>query len=168
MCLFYLWSIVLSKASIIGLETRKEDMEQVGVSSSAKTSQDQWRHVDLSGAILTDVCFRGVNLQGSNFTGATLRNVIFDHCNLSAVNFTSADLTNANLSHTWLDSANFYGADLTNAKFDGAAIFSTTVLENIRCANVMKSMFCAAKDECATSQLEFVIFPSIEELSQVG
>jgi len=80
-------------------------------------------NADLSGANLSKVDFSGQNPEtgftasfvGANLTGAILTDTNFEGVNLSLANFSGADLTNSNLRGSSVMLANFTGAILTGA-----------------------------------------------------
>jgi uncharacterized protein YjbI with pentapeptide repeats len=53
------------------------------------------RGVDLSGALLSDACFRGGSLRGARFVGAELPYVVFPGCDLEGADFSNSRLCDA-------------------------------------------------------------------------
>ena len=115
---------------------------------------------DFTGAVFDRVkapgsIWRGVILDGSNFSAsnlarslfedASLKGAVFDRCDLLQAGFEDAVLQGAVLTNANLMRANFTGADLTQAKLDGSslyeAVFRDTVLEGAtwRDANIKKT-----------------------------
>ncbi len=99
--------------------------------------------VNLRGADLTKVNFRGVSLRGANLseahvlfadlTEADLTGADLSHANLTATNLIKTDLTKANLVKADLDDADLSGANLTGAKL--------TMSKNLRKEQVLSTKF---------------------------
>ena len=68
--------------------------------------------VDFSLPVDGESSFR-VDLSRLDFSYATLTDACFRGCNLRGTNFSQADLSRANLTETLLDGTNFYQAQLT-------------------------------------------------------
>ena len=88
------------------------------------------KNVNLFGADLNRVNFKGANLEGANLEGADLTGSIFEGANLEGAylkgtdlycaNFEGANLKYANLEGANLEGTYFFDADLKNAKFKDA------------------------------------------------
>ena len=76
------------------------------------------RHADFSGAILTEAILENADLRGANFKGADLSFADLTFADLRGANFEGADLTGANLSWSDITGANFKGATLDRAVTD--------------------------------------------------
>ena len=76
------------------------------------------RHADFSGDILTEAIFENADLRCANFKGADLSFADLRFADLRGANFEGADLTGANLSWSDITGANFKGATLDRAVTD--------------------------------------------------
>lgn len=129
--------------------------ELISILSQGPSVWNKWRHneevkghiksldfgstINFSGADLSKVHVRGVNLKGVNFSRANLRQAEFRGCNFNNANLYMADLSEANLRYTTfnrtsLEKANLRGAYLSGAIFDYAdlsdADFHSAKMEN--------------------------------------
>ena len=71
------------------------------------------RHADFSGVILTEAIFENADLRCANFKGADLSFADLRFADLRGANFEGADLTGANLSWSDITGANFKGVTMT-------------------------------------------------------
>ena len=71
------------------------------------------RHADFSGDILTEAIFENADLRCANFKGADLSFADLRFADLRGANFEGADLTGANLSWSDITGANFKGVTMT-------------------------------------------------------
>ena len=71
------------------------------------------RHADFSGDILTEAIFENADLHCANFKGADLSFADLRFADLRGANFEGADLTGANLSWSDITGANFKGVTMT-------------------------------------------------------
>ena len=75
------------------------------------------RHADLQNAMLDDVDFRRIGLQGANLAEASMINALLTDSHAERVNFSKAVLRNVDFDHTWLNGAQLDQADCRHARF---------------------------------------------------
>ena len=84
-------------------------------------------HSSLNGIDCSNLCLKGVNLQGSelrkaDFSGANLSSANLRSAQLDHADFTGADLSRADLHGAVLSGADLHGANLSRADLNGACL----------------------------------------------
>lgn len=105
---------------------------------------DPWVEVDLSGADLSNVSFKGtkfgkVNLSGANLSGAVLCSADLRKCRLDGAIFTDADLCNANLQSCDLSNSNLIHAKLCEANLERAKLVCCKFIDSDLSKAILRS-----------------------------
>ncbi len=121
--------VILSFASLIGVNLRKANLSNADLRSTKLNSADlsgaNLRNTNLSNASLVSA-----NLIGTNLIDADLRGANLSEAKLFGANLTNSDLRFADLFGARLSEAKFFGANLTNTDFSFAYLDRTDLSDD--------------------------------------
>lgn len=102
---------IKKRLAFLWIVENKHSLKIIGRKGPLKESD--LRHLDLSGADLSDLNLENMDLSYSNLSGANLTNTILHGAELPGVNFSRAKFKNTDMGHV-----DAHGSDFTDAEFE--------------------------------------------------